>query len=1445
MGAGVIRHFRTRLEGRLRQGPSWLTESLQTRLILLVGGVFLVSLFSFVLALTHHFESDLKRQTAIQQWALVNYMADEIESKLQLRLDSLNLIAERLPSPLPPPSEQEDFLKERRAIYNLFDFGLVVIRPDLHGAWADYPVVPGRRTADWDIAPVRQVLESGRAAVGSPETDRFCNKPMVVLAVPVKDPAGKITAVLGGFVSLGAPYFLDSINRPQQYEVGRMQLLAPQNRLMLTAQEPFSRLLPMPQPGQSALLDRLIHHGTSVIDQNEYGEEEMASAKRVPSSGWMVMARIPTGRAFAEVRQHLASILLLAAALAVMVAWIAALLIRHTLRPIHTLVTDLDAITRGEQPLTPLPIEHPDEVGRLTESINHLQVSLNLKEIALRENETRLRTLIEALPDAIQFKDGQGRWLIHNTVAQTLFGLQGVECQGLRDADLARQTQPGTATILQRSILSDETVWAVCKTLHMEERMPDASGNERIFNVTKIPLCNADGAREGLVVIARDITETRQITSALENSLKEFNGLVERIPVAVFKFRALGRGRYKFDYVSPRWEEMLGTSAELAYQDAMACLARIHPDDLERFMLAVENACHSHHAFAQEVRLLDERGERWLYIEASSHPQGNGVFLWEGIQYDITARKQAEERLRLVDYALDHVNEAAFMADEAGRFALVNAATCRTLGYDKNELLHLKITDIDADTNEATWRRSWVRIQQIGSALFESHHRHKSGELIPVEINASHFTYQGQPYILGLARNISERKRAESHQKLTASVFTNTQEGIVITSANATIIDVNEAFTRLTGFPREEVIGRNPSLLRSGHQTKEYYQGMWQSLQETGHWSGEIWNRRKNGELYAERLSISSVEDDQGRTSHYVGVFSDITHIKEHQRQLEQIAHYDPLTSLPNRLLLTDRLRQGIAKTQRSQDLMAICYLDLDGFKAVNDTHGHEAGDLLLVEMAHRFRACLRGEDTVARLGGDEFVLLLLGLKAPGEADVTLHRILETVAQPVYVNALATHVSASIGVTIYPLDNDSPDTLLRHADQAMYVAKQSGKNHYRVFDPDSDRQARVRQSSQTRIQEALEREELILFYQPKVNMHTGVVIGVEALLRWQHPERGLIMPGEFLPAIENTDLIVNIGHWVIDTALAQLENWHRAGLNLGVSVNVAARQLLKPDFIEHLSSSLARHPQLIPGHVELEVLETSALEDIGRISDVISTCSHLGIGFSLDDFGTGYSSLAYLKQLQADTLKIDQSFIRGMLRDTEDLAIVEGIIGLSEVFRREVIAEGVETDEHGVLLINLGCELAQGYAIAQAMPAHQLIDWIRHWQPCLVWKEAGGFRLPREDLPLIIAEYDHRRWVDTLTDLVEGLHVHEPPVMNPHECRFGRRYDRAAHSHYRRRPEYLALGPIHERVHELGQEILDLLETGQRNQARQRLQDLYNARDELVHLLHQLLGGTP
>jgi diguanylate cyclase (GGDEF)-like protein/PAS domain S-box-containing protein len=583
--------------------------------------------------------------------------------------------------------------------------------------------------------------------------------------------------------------------------------------------------------------------------------------------------------------------------------------------------------------------------------------------------------------------------------------------------------------------------------------------------------------------------------------------------------------------------------------------------------------------------------------------------------------------------------------------------------------------------------------------------------------------------LLATLADVQNRHDAQERQLMSVSLFRHLHEGLLITDEKLHALDVNPAYTQILGVPRDEVLGTVPSLLRptpADPIARQQRAAMWASLSEHGHWRGELLERRRNGELCTLQATISTVrgptQDAQTPSLKYhVLVISDITVQQAQRERLERQAHFDELTRLPNRARLSELLDDAMVSADRDGFLLAVCYLDLDRFKPVNDRFGHAAGDRLLAELAGRLRSALRSRehwaDSAARLGGDEFVLLLRAGTLE-EARLAVERVLRVVSQPYVVEPGQdpVQVTASMGATVYPLDRSDADTLLRHADHAMYGAKQSGRNGYLFFDPEHRRRTEQRVMAIGRIQEALDQQEFILYYQPKVDMRSGRVLGFEALLRWEHPQQGLVAPMQFLPLIENTGLTSRVGDWVLSQALEHLSQWRRDGLDFSVSVNVSARHLQEPDFAQRLAELLARHSAPLARHVEIEMLETAAHADIEATSALVARCQAIGVRFALDDFGTGYSTLTYLKRLPVDVLKIDRSFVHHMLDDSQDRAIVEGVIGLARTFGCTVVAEGVESPAQARTLLELGCDIGQGTGIAAPMPAAQVANWVRDYK---------------------------------------------------------------------------------------------------------------------------------
>ncbi len=704
---------------------------------------------------------------------------------------------------------------------------------------------------------------------------------------------------------------------------------------------------------------------------------------------------------------------------------------------------------------------------------------------------------------------------------------------------------------------------------------------------------------------------------------------------------------------------------------------------------------------------------------------GTGVAVSAVSELRRVSQFRANAYRRLIDGVLEGTSDAIFVKDLQGRYQLINRAGAAMLGKPVRDILGQDDVALFPspqgaelkEADQAIMRRACTQNYEEALTFTDGVARHFLVTKGPLLDDAGEVAG-----LFGISREVTARRFSELELRQAATVFESSQEGIMVVNPQQRIVKVNPAFGRITGYEPHEVLGQSPHMLSSGRHEPSFFRTMWSCIHDNGFWRGEIWNRRKNGELFAELLSISVVRDADGAVQHYVGIFTDISKYKMHEEELNRIAHYDPLTSLPNRRLLADRLEQALRASARNRRMLAVCFLDLDGFKAINDRLGHAAGDALLLGVTQHLRHEMRAEDTLARLGGDEFVLLLSDLDSLEACGQALDRILLAVAKPVALEGGEECVTASIGVTLFPQDDADADTLLRHADQAMYVAKETGRNRYHLFDLESDRRAQQHRQMLDVLRTALAQDQFVLHFQPKVDLRDGRVVGAEALIRWQHPERGLVPPGAFLGHVAGSSLEQPLGQWVIEAAMRQAELWCTQGLDLRVSVNISAHHLLHPDFCQQLEDALRRHPGLPPGRFELEVLETAALDDMAQAVALVARCKSLGVHFALDDFGTGYSSLSYLRRLPVDVLKIDQSLVRNMLGNADDMGIVQAVVQLAGVFDREVIAEGVETLEHGTALLTMGCYLAQGYGVARPMPAPDFESWLTRWRTEAPWQ---------------------------------------------------------------------------------------------------------------------------
>jgi diguanylate cyclase (GGDEF)-like protein/PAS domain S-box-containing protein len=707
------------------------------------------------------------------------------------------------------------------------------------------------------------------------------------------------------------------------------------------------------------------------------------------------------------------------------------------------------------------------------------------------------------------------------------------------------------------------------------------------------------------------------------------------------------------------------------------------------------------------------------------------------------------EELRLLKTSLETISTGITIADIEGTILYTNPAEAKMHGYTVDELVGKNVNIFSPDTRQK--KRKTKEVSAWKEWTREITEIRKDGTIFPVQLKSIPVKDPaGNPScIITISEDITMRKQAEealrdAHNELEQKVmertrelresnrmieqellerqavenrlrilgkfFENTNEAVIITDSQARIIEVNDAFTRITGFDKEEVIGRRPTVLRSYRNSRRAHMQMWKSILRRGSWQGEVWDRRKNGEIYPVWLSIGPVRDDENAMRHYVAIASDISAIKKTEERLEHLAHHDSLTNLPNRILFSDRLLQAVALAKRNKKMIAVMLLDLDRFKEVNDTLGHRLGDQLLIEVSRRLKNSIREVDTISRLGGDEFAIILSDISDIESAAQVAQHFMQSVSEPFEIENHEIFITTSIGITIYPADSDEMESLLKNADTAMYHAKSRGKNNFQFFTNEMNNRIIEKLFIESKLRRALDHKEFQLYFQPQVEAETGCIVGMEALLRWVNPELGDMPPSKFIPIAEDTGLIIPIGAWVIQEACRQAMSWQEDGVPiLNLSVNLSARQFHKQTVVEMISGIL-KETGFDPRHLELEITESVIMQDVDDNIQTLRSLKDLGLRLSIDDFGTGYSSLNYLKRFPIDVLKIDQSFVRDITSDPDNSSVVSAIIALAHSLNLKVIAEGVETAEQLEFLREHKCDEVQGYLFSRPILGSMVKD---------------------------------------------------------------------------------------------------------------------------------------
>jgi len=1054
-----------------------------------------------------------------------------------------------------------------------------------------------------------------------------------------------------------------------------------------------------------------------------------------------------------------------------------------------------------------------------------------LNNLILLSNFT---AMMENSDDYIYFKDCNH---VFTSASQTLVGLtesteHWKDLLGKTDYDVFPEAYADAYYRLEKQVLSGKV-----EVAHEVQEILDIHGNSGWVDNRKFPIKDTDGTIIGLFGIARDITESKLLEISLQESEKRFQTAFIEAPLGIAIIDSLNGHIYD---VNPAYTQIVERPIEELKK--INWMEITHPDDVQEDLdnMARMNAGETP-GFNMQKRLFCPDGRIvWINMTIASmqvkdkrKPRHFCMF------EDITKSKEVEISLRKSEKQYGDIFENALTEilifdAETYKFIKVNRGACENLGYSHEELSELTPLDIKTEITSEQFNQLFAPLRNGTKEIikFETSHQRKDGSFYPVEAHVQSTYFLSKPAFVAVILDITERKIAEKKLMLSAKVFSETSEGIAITDAENIIIDVNPALCKITGYSKDELIGQNPRIFSSGKQSAQVYADMWKKIGEHGGWQGEVWNRKKDGSLYAERLSISSIIDEHGNILQYVGIFTDITDSKRQQEAMKQMAHYDALTKLPNRVLFIDHFKLALAHSKRHKKMLAVCLLDLDYFKEVNDLYGHDVGDHLLIEVSDRIKTSIRNEDTVSRQGGDEFAILLGDIESFSQCKQLLTRLIKSLSQPYFIGGNLVFIGASVGITLYPSDDADLDTLMRHADQAMYQAKLAGRNRYHLFNAEQDHLTAEKHIQLKIIEQALLNNEFCLYYQPKVDMTTGVVFGAEALIRWNHPEKGLIPPLEFLPIIDGTELEFLIGNWVINEALIQIDCWKKQGIELEISVNISSYHLQSSTFFTDLEATLVSHDKVYSKYLQLEVLESSALGDLNSIRKTMKSCiDKLGVNLALDDFGTGYSSLTHLRNLPVQTIKIDQSFVRDMLDDPDDYAIIEGVIGLTNSFHRKVIAEGVETSNHGLMLLAMGCNNAQGYGISRPIPALDFPNWLTSYTPNQEWINYANKVHTKKEIKITIFNLALIQFQNNFESNLQlsPNSTRQKPILDGTQCHCSVWIEQAIQEQLFDKIWLTTLEKAHSAMHDIADNLLNKYQEGNVIGARRGLKDFRKA----------------
>ncbi len=799
----------------------------------------------------------------------------------------------------------------------------------------------------------------------------------------------------------------------------------------------------------------------------------------------------------------------------------------------------------------------------------------------------------------------------------------------------------------------------------------------------------------------QDITQRHLVEDEIVSSQRELATILDNMQDTYYRTDINGR----VTRVSPSVTKLLGYEPEEVLGMRLAELY-VDPDGRDKFLHSLQQGEGKVQNYEAALRRKD-RGVVWVSTNAQYYSDDSGNVLGvEGISRDITALRRAEDaRIRLGRLLENSINEVYVFDMDSLRFSQVSHGAQQNLGYSQEELHELTPIDIKPEFTRSDFERLLTPLSRgQAQVIFETRHRRRDGTTYPVEVRVQLLAEETPPVYLAVIQDISERKAAQAQMDKLSRALDQSADCVLITDREGIAEYVNPAFEAVTGYGRTEILGRKSNIIKSGKHDRAFYEDLWSTILSGRVFRDVLINKRKDGTLYYEEKTITPLKDEHGEITHFISTGKDITERMQTQERLQYLAHHDVLTHLPNRALFADRLEHALSRTRKSDRIVAVLFLDLDRFKIINDTLGHEIGDTALRSLSERLLSCVRESDTVARLGGDEFAVIMEDMRTTADVAPVARKILDMLSQPFHVEDRELYITGSIGISMYPSDGRDAATLLKHADIAMYRAKDLGRNTYQFYSADMGARAFERLTLETSLRHALERDEFALFYQPQVDVRDGRIIGFEALLRWQHPDLGLVPPADFVALLEETGLIMPVGEWVLRQACAQGAAWHRQGAaDLRVAVNLSSRQFSDGELTRTVVD-IAAEAGFDLTCLELEITESILMQHSATTMGALRELDRMGVRLSVDDFGTGYSSLSYLKRFPIDTLKVDRTFIRDIGTDSDDEAIVTAIVAMAKGLRLEVIAEGVESAEQLAFLRQCGCQLVQGFLFSEPRP---------------------------------------------------------------------------------------------------------------------------------------------